>query len=112
MSAAAKGKKKSPEHVEKVRQSLLGRKMTEEQVEKMRVARTGKKTGRRAPEVGQRISAALKGNPLSKEHKEKLSVAKLGIKWAPEVLKQRGEAISRAYWERKRLSDTATNPPA
>lgn len=84
MSAAAKGKKKTSQHVEKVRQALIGRTMTLEQRQKMRQARLGRTFGARSAETGAKISAANKGRQFTPEHREKLAAAKRGRKLSPE----------------------------
>lgn len=78
-----KGRKQSPEEIEKRRLSLLGKKRSPEDRERMspRFFAPGNKLGlgtKRSDESRKKISDALKGKPLSEEHKKKLSDAKKG----------------------------------
>jgi len=96
MSAAARGRKKSAEAVEKVRQALIGRKPTKEQLACLALGRSrpngyvsplkGKK--RETPWMIGRIPAN-KGVPASNETKAKLSAKKKGTKQTPEQIAKR-----------------------
>ena len=105
MSSAAKGKKKSPEAVEKTRAALKGRKMTDEQKQKMRDAKLGKKRGPHSAETKAKMSAARLGIPLSKEAVQKIAEKNRGSKQSQEEKARRGKAISEAYWKRKQQQD-------
>lgn len=101
MSAAAKGKKKSPEAVEKTRKALTGRSATGKSLEALHAHRHLAWT----PEAQEKKSAALKGRDvsswihktaeklrgrkLSEETKAKLSAAKKGRKQTPEQIAKR-----------------------
>lgn len=65
LSQINKGKKHTPEEIEKMRKNCTGWKQTEEAKAK--------------------ISKGLKGKPKSEEHKEKLRLANLGKKTSPET---------------------------
>jgi hypothetical protein len=96
MSAAAKGKKKSPDAVEKVRKALTGRKATPEQLAVLALGRS-KPEGYISPLKGKPRSTpwmfgrepANKGKPISDEVREKLSAAKRGRKQTPEQIAKR-----------------------
>lgn len=96
MSAAAKGKKKSPEAVEKMRQSLKGRPATEKQLECLALGRTRpdgyvsplKGKSRPTPWLVGRVPVN-KGMQVSEETRAKLSAAKKGRKQTPEQIAKR-----------------------
>lgn len=88
MSEAAKGKPKSPEHVEKVRQALKGRTMTDEQRMKMRLAKLGKKRAPHSEETRRKMSEAAKGRTFSVETRQKMAAAQLGRKHTPETIER------------------------
>ena len=87
ISAALKGKPKSPEHRAKIsatlathtgeKNSFFGRHHTEESKAKMRAAQTGKK---HTAETRAKMSATRKGKPKSPETRAKLSMALRGEK--------------------------------
>jgi hypothetical protein len=80
MSAAAKGKKQSPEHIAKLSAVRKGRKPSEETRAKLSAAHKGRVT---APEHAAAISAAKKGvsqGPLSQAHKDAIGDAHRGRK--------------------------------
>jgi hypothetical protein len=96
MSAATKGRKKSPESVEKVRQALAGRPATKKQLEFLALGRTRpegyvsplKGVSRQTPWMIGRTPANA-GIPVSDETKAKLSAAKKGRKQTPEQIAKR-----------------------
>ena len=77
----------SPEHKEKIRQSLLGntinlgRKISSETKERLRQVNLGRK---HSPETKEKLIKSHTGKKLSPEHKEKLRQANLGRKMSPE----------------------------
>ena len=77
----------SPEHKEKIRQSLLGntinlgRKISSETKERLRQVNLGRK---HSPETKEKLRKSHTGKKLSPEHKEKLRQANLGRKMSPE----------------------------
>lgn len=91
MSKARRGKKLSPEHVEKLRQSNnnFGRKHSYEHVEKVRLANTGKK---RSPEIVEKMRLINRGRKASPETKEKLRQVHLGKKKSPEAVEKTRQA--------------------
>jgi len=96
MSAAAKGKKKSPEAVEKVRKALTGRQATPQQLACLALGRERPKDyvsplkgkHRETPWMFGR-EPANKGKPVSEETKSKLSAANKGRKQTPEQIAKR-----------------------
>lgn len=96
MSAAAKGKKKSPEAVEKMRQALRGRPATEKQLECLSLGRS-RPDGYVSPLKGKSrptpwlvgSTPANKGKKASEETRAKLSSAKKGRKQTPEQIAKR-----------------------
>lgn len=96
MSAAAKGRKKSPEAVEKVRKALTGRRATEKQLECLSLGRKRpegyvsplKGIPRETPWMFGRTPANA-GKPVSDETRAKLSAAKKGRKQTPEQIAKR-----------------------
>lgn len=97
MSAASKGKPKSPEAVEKTRKALLGRQATEKQLECLAQGRKKRPEGWLNPAKGkQRETPWLfglvpynKGVPASEETRAKLSAAGKGRKQTPEQIAKR-----------------------
>ena len=89
------GRKHSPETKEKMRQSLLGntinlsRKMSSETKEKLRKAHTGKKL---SPEHKEKLRQANLGKKMSPESREKMRQAQLGKKHSPEHVKNARQA--------------------
>lgn len=81
LSAARLGKKKSPEHIEKIRQSNLGKKVS--------------------PETREKIRQAKAGATMSPEHIEKLRQLNLGKKVSPETREKLRQANLRR-WEKYR----------
>lgn len=75
LSTICTGRRKSPEAVRKVAESLRGRKLSAVVRAKMSIAQIGRVF---TAVTRGRISAALIGRPLSKEHREKLSRAHTG----------------------------------
>ena len=63
------GKKISPEHIEKIRQSTIGRKQSPEEIEKHRQANLGRK---HTPETREKIRQAKLGKPGRKHSPEEL----------------------------------------
>jgi hypothetical protein len=113
-----KGKSKSKEQIQKIRQSNLrknkGKKATEEHKQKNSEAHKGEKNGRYgkvvSQETRQRISEAKRGKqvahnkgvPMSEEQKQKLRDAMTGRKVDPEVVarraqKQRGQTREKIH---------------
>jgi hypothetical protein len=96
MSAAAKGRKKSPESVEKTRKALLGMPATEKQLESLALGRK-RPDGWVSPLKGiSRPTPWLvgkeppnKGKKASEETKAKLSAARKGRKQTPEQIAKR-----------------------
>lgn len=96
MSATAKGRKKSPEAVEKVRQALKGRKATDQQLACLELGRKRpdgyvsplKGVSRPTPWMVGRPSAT-KGTKASEETRAKLSAAQMGRKQTPEQVAKR-----------------------
>lgn len=96
MSAAAMGKKKSPEAVEKTRQANLGRKPNEEQLAALALGRVRpngyvsplKGKNRKTPWMFGR-TPVNKGVPASDEAKAKMSAAGKGRKQTPEQIAKR-----------------------
>lgn len=72
----------SEETRKKLRQINKGRKHTPEEIEKIRKSCTGWK---QTDEARAKISKGLKGKPKSEEHKEKLRMANFGKKASPET---------------------------
>jgi len=66
---------RSPEHRQKISETLKGRKRSEETKQKTSETLKGRK---RSEETKQKISEALKGRPRSEEHRQKISEAKRG----------------------------------
>ena len=96
MSAAAKGKKKSPESVEKTRKALTGRPATPQQLKSLSLGRK-RPDGYISPLRGVSRSTpwmigrtpANAGKPVSEETRAKLSAAKIGKKQTPEQIAKR-----------------------
>jgi len=96
MSAAAKGKKKSPESIKKMQKSLTGRQATQKQLECLALGRT-RPEGYVSPLKGRPRSTPWligreptnKGRPVSQKVKEKLSLAAKGRKQTPEQIAKR-----------------------
>lgn len=99
------GKKLSPEHREKLRQSHLGHKNTPEQIAKMVAKNTGRK---RTPEQCLKMSAALKGkagprkgvHKCPDERKRKISEANKGHIVSQETRGKIRETLKGVYAER------------
>lgn len=97
MSAAATGKKKSPEAVEKTRQKLIGRPVTEKQLECLSKGRQKRPEGWVNPSKGIARATpwlfgrtpANKGVPASEEARAKMSAASKGRKQTPEQIAKR-----------------------
>ncbi len=102
-----RGIKSSLEHIEKIRQALVGVKHTPERIEKMKQTKTGKKQSPEAIEVGRQSRIGKKHSPetiekirqanlnkiVSPETIEKLRQARLGKKQSPETVAKRLETI-------------------
>jgi len=127
MSNASKGKPKSREAVEKMRQSKLGKSNgphTPETIEKMRRSKLGRKRApfsketiekmkqgqaKRAPmseETKKKISMSSKGRPKSREAVEKMRLSKIGRR-ASEETKEK----MRASHRKRTQTDTTTLCP-
>lgn len=110
MSVAGKGRKQSPDHVEKRISQLRGRSVTEEVRASMSECRLGKPP---PPEV---LAAAIRANTgkhLSKEHKEKISKSNTGKKMSSESIEKSrqahlGKKHSPEHIEKCRLSRIGT----
>lgn len=86
VSAANKGKPKSPEHRAKLAASLLGRKF-----------------GKRADGVGEKIAASLRGRKKSAEHVRSLTAARR----TPEYRKKMAESVKAAHARRRAAQQEA-----
>jgi len=75
VSAALRGKPKSPEHVRNAALALVGKTVTQETRAKLRAANLGKINGPHTIETRLKISLAQKGRLLSAEHRAKLAIA-------------------------------------
>lgn len=84
ISRAHRGRKHSPEHIEKRRIQAIGRKMNPEAVEK--------------------AAAARRGKPRSPETKEKIRIAVTGYKHSP-IAKEKCRAAALKYWASKSTED-------
>lgn len=82
MSVGGKGKKLSPEHIEKLKVSSIGRKHTQETKDKIRKKNTGKKF---TVEHCKHISEAHKGKKLTQETKDKICAKHKGKKLTDET---------------------------
>lgn len=80
-SVANRGKKRTPEHIEKMRQVHLGTKHSPEHIEKIRAKM---KVRVFTEEHRSKISASQKGRKFSDETREKMRQAALGRKLSPE----------------------------
>ena len=97
MSAAAKGKKKSPEAIEKMRKALTGRKATSEQLRCLALGRAKKPDGYISPMKGKKretpwlfgLTPVNKGKKASDATKKKISIASKGRKQTPEQIAKR-----------------------
>jgi len=69
--------KRSPEVIEKIRQSLIGKEHTEERKENQRKAQLGKKLSEEAKIKLSEYWKGKKKGPFSEEHKQKLSEARI-----------------------------------
>lgn len=81
ISVANRGRKNTPEHIEKTRMGTLGRKRTPEQNERNALAHKGRP---HSPERCANIAAAAKGRPCSEAHREKISSSLRGRKFSAE----------------------------
>lgn len=96
MAAAARGKKKSPEAIEKTRKALLGRKANTKQLACLALGRS-RPEGYVSPLKGKPRETpwmfgrepANKGKSVSDETRAKLSIAKKGRKQTPEQIAKR-----------------------
>lgn len=114
ISLALKGRKKSPEHVEKVRRALTGRTLSSEHCVKLSEAHKGK---RQSPAHAAAAAKARTGLKRSDEFKAKMRVIKLDHNpmrgktgeahhnWIADRTKLRRSATSRSeahlYWSRQ-----------
>ncbi len=106
LSQAKKGKKHSPEHIEKIRQANLGKNPSPQTIKSVRLANTGKKhspehreklrqanLGRKlSPEHREKVRQSKLGKPRSQKTREKLRQANLGKKMSPEARKKIGQS--------------------
>jgi hypothetical protein len=96
ISTATKGKKKSPDAVEKMKKALTGRKATKKQLECLALGR-GKREGYVSPFKGKKretpwlfgLTPANKGKKANEGTKEKISLALKGRKQTPEQIAKR-----------------------
>jgi group I intron endonuclease len=70
-----RGRKLSPDHIEKHRQAIIGRKASEEARRNMAKARKGRK---HSPETREKQRMALLGHPTNEETRAKISAANTG----------------------------------
>jgi group I intron endonuclease len=87
--APMRGRKQTPEAIEKTRQAKLGTKHTPEQLENMRQAMLGKK---HTPESIEKWRQARLGYRPTPETIEKMRQAKLGKKHTPEAIEKNRQA--------------------
>lgn len=93
-----RGKKQSPEAIEKYRQAMIGRKQTEEHKRKAAETRIGKK---RSPETREKMRQAALGHSVSEETR-----AKIGAKSVGRIFDSEARAkISTASKERPRTRE-------
>jgi len=86
ISKSLKGKPKSEETKEKMRQAKLGKKRSQETKDKISLGNKGKK---RSETTKAKMSKALSGRKLSEETKEKIRQARLGKKSKNRVYTQK-----------------------
>lgn len=110
MSAAQKGKKRTPEQRANTSIALKGRKLSPESIEKIRLGNLGKVM---SLESRQKMSLARKGRSFSLEHCRRISVALKGkakslqhyrSRWTPEANEQQGRMMAEFFqsWPRPR----------
>ncbi len=87
-----KGRKASPETIEKLRQAKLGKKQLPEFVEKRRQANLGKKRSKQTPEHIEKLRQVRLGRKHTPETREKMSQAHLGYKHTPEAIANMSQA--------------------
>lgn len=97
LSIAGKGKKPS--------MGMLGKKMTEETKNKMSKSHKGKS---QSPEHIRNAAEARKGFKHTDETIQKIRESKLGRPQSQERNQKQSDAM-KAYWERRRTNDTASN---
>jgi hypothetical protein len=103
-----KGKKLSPESIEKRSAKLRGRHHSPERRRNISIANKGKHFGPRSPEAGAKTSAKLRGVPKSPGHRANLkratilyNLARRGALHTAEVIYQE-ELDEAAWWEQER----------
>lgn len=85
-----KGHKKTKEHKEKIRQTLLGHDVSEETRNKMK----GDKNPAKRPEVREKMrQSALNRPPMTEEHRQKIGLARKGQKHTEEAKKKISKAL-------------------
>lgn len=110
ISRSRKGKRNSPEAIEKFRQKMIGRVPTEKARENMRKAQVGRV---RDPESAKWASLMRFGQKRTPEAKERMRQAQLGKKASPEAVAKRvAKAIGSRRTEetRKRMSEAQRRP--
>lgn len=91
MSAARKGKKLSPELIEKIRIRSTGFRHSEETKQKLREINQGRKGHKHSEETKENLRQIMKARPILDEWKKKISEAKKGkpgVKKTPEQVEQ------------------------
>ncbi len=115
--AKMSSRKKTPEHIEKVRLANIGRKHTLES--RMKISASGKtvrqseeykkkqsealKKAFARPEVKEKLSKIRKGRKLSEEHKKKIGIARSGYTMSEETKKKKSEIMNAMNYGRKKF---------
>lgn len=86
---SARGKKRTPETIEKMRQASLGRKATPETIEKLRQSHLGHKP---SPEAIEKVRQVHLGRKKSQEDIAKRTQSRLGFKHSPEAIEKMRQA--------------------
>lgn len=117
MSAAAKGRKNSPEWCRRMSEIMSGRKMPRDAVERSAAKRRGRLV---TAEHRKNIGLAKAGRTLSDAHKEKIRQAHIGSKMSPEAVaksaakrtgqKRTGQALANIVAHNKRLAGRTLSP--
>jgi group I intron endonuclease len=94
---------RTEEHKRKISDALRNKKKTPEHIEKMKISRKGKGRGPFTEEHKQKISKANIGKkkPQSVEHREKINKALTGKKRSIETIEKMRQA-RKLYWEKKK----------
>jgi group I intron endonuclease len=98
---------RTEDHKKKIGDALRGKKKTSEHIEKMKISRKGVGLGiPKSKEHKQKISKAHIGKkkPRTKEHSEKIRQLRIGKKQSPETI-EKMRIARKEWWIRKKLAE-------